>query len=115
MMPGAAAACICAAIATPDRTWPAKPSPKARSSTRTRKRLMTDPSMDQDIGPASAIAKPDRCDRDATTCRGPRPEAPAWVRTCRTCPNRDRLAMLIRHLGLCLALALAGALGLPQL
>src|SRR5712692_515545 len=114
-MPGAAAACICAAIATPDGSWPTKPSPKARSSARTRKRLMTDPSMDQDIGPLSAIAKRDRSERDATACRAPRPEAPARELTCRISPNRGRRAMLFRGFGLSLALALTGVFGLPHL
>ena len=76
---------------------------------------MTDPSMDQDIGPASAIAKPDRCGRDATACRAPWAESSAWVQTCGIPSNRGRLARLFRGLGLYLALALAGAFGLPPL
>src|SRR6266568_5820285 len=76
---------------------------------------MTDPSMDQDIGPVSAIAKRDRSERDAAACRAPRPEAPGRELNCRILPNRGRRAMLFRGFGLSFALALAGVFGLLHL
>jgi hypothetical protein len=76
---------------------------------------MTDPSTAEDVGPASAVAKLDRSDRDVTACRNRRPEAPAWMQTWRISPNRGRLAMWFRRLGLSLVLALAAAFGLPPL
>src|SRR5579864_5733378 len=39
------AGCICAAIATLDANGPRPPIPKARTTARTRKRLMSEPSM----------------------------------------------------------------------
>ena len=44
-MPACAGPCICAAMAALDTTWPASPSPKARSSMTTRNRLTEEPNM----------------------------------------------------------------------
>lgn len=77
-----------------------------------RKRLTTEPSMRNHIGLGSDPGKPDLSGSDVAVCRASRPETPARVPICRTCPNRGRVAISLRRVVIYAVLVLACAFGL---